>query len=54
MTTRVTFDPNENFEQAGLLVYGDDANYVKANIVHSGGRGLEFLMSSTNRAQVSI
>ena len=31
MTTRLTFDPNENYEQAGLLVYGDDANYVKAD-----------------------
>ena len=31
MTTRLTFNPNENYEQAGLLVYGDDANYVKAD-----------------------
>jgi PKD repeat protein len=50
MTTRVTFDPNENYEQAGLLVYGDDANYVKANIVHAGGRGLEFLREANNVA----
>ena len=50
MTTRVTFNPNENYEQAGLLVYGDDANYVKANIVHAGGRGLEFLREANNVA----
>jgi cytochrome c len=50
MTTRVTFNPNENYEQAGLLVYGDDANYVKANVVHSGGRGLEFLREANNTA----
>jgi PKD repeat protein/glucose/arabinose dehydrogenase len=50
MTTRLTFNPNENFEQAGLLVYGDDANYVKANVVHSGGRGLEFLREANNVA----
>jgi len=43
MTTRMTFNPNENYEQAGLLVYGDDANYVKADLVHAGGRALEFL-----------
>jgi cytochrome c len=43
MTTRMTFNPNENYEQAGLLVYGDDANYVKADLVHSGGRAVEFL-----------
>ena len=46
MTTRLTFDPDENYEQAGLLVYGDDQNYVKADYVHSGGRGLEFLRES--------
>ena len=43
MTTRMTFNPNENYEQAGLLVYGDDANYVKADLVHAGGRAVEFL-----------
>ena len=32
METRLTFNPNENYEQAGLLVYGDDANYVKADL----------------------
>ena len=25
METRLTFNPNENYEQAGLLVYSDDA-----------------------------
>jgi cytochrome c len=50
MTTRLTFDPNENFEQAGLLVYGDDANYVKADYVYANGRGLEFLRESNNTA----
>ena len=43
MTTRMTFDPDENYEQGGLLVYGDDANYVKADLVHAGGRAVEFL-----------
>ena len=50
MTTRLTFNPNENYEQAGLLVYGDDANYVKADYVHAGGRGLEFLREANNVA----
>ena len=48
--TRMTFDPNENYEQAGLLVYGDDANYVKADYVHANGRGLEFLREANNEA----
>jgi cytochrome c len=49
-TTRLTFDPNENYEQAGLLVYGDDANYVKADYVFANGRGLEFLREANNVA----
>ena len=43
-TTRLRFTPNENYEQAGLIVYGDDANYVKGDLVSAGGnRVLEFL-----------
>jgi len=48
--TRLTFDPDENYEQAGLLVYGDDANFVKADYVHANGRGLEFLREANNEA----
>ena len=43
METRLTFNPNENYEQAGLLVYSDDQNYVKADYVFAGNRALEFL-----------
>ena len=50
MTTRLTFNPNENYEQAGLLVYGDDANYVKADYVYANGRGLEFLREANDVA----
>ena len=46
----MTFLPNENFEQAGIVVYGDDANYVKADLVHSSGRVLEFLREVNNVA----
>ncbi len=49
-TTRMTFLPNENYEQAGIVVYGDDANYAKADLVHSGGRVLEFLRETNNTA----
>ncbi|MDA0180072.1 ThuA domain-containing protein [Solirubrobacter phytolaccae] len=50
METRLTFNPNENYEQAGLLVYGDDANYVKADYVYTGSRVLEFLNETNNTA----
>ena len=43
METRLAFNPNENYEQAGLLVYSDDQNYVKADYVFAGNRALEFL-----------
>jgi cytochrome c len=48
-TTRLRFTPNENYEQAGLIVYGDDANYAKADLVSAGGnRVLEFLRETDN------
>ena len=50
METRMTFMPNENYEQAGLLVYGDDTNYVKADLVHANGRAVEFLREVNNAA----
>jgi cytochrome c len=50
METRMTFTPNENYEQAGLLVYNDDTNYVKADLVWSGGRAVEFLRETNNTA----
>jgi cytochrome c len=48
-TTRLRFTPDENFEQAGIVVYGDDANYAKADLVSANGnRVLEFLRESDN------
>ena len=48
--TRLTFNPNENYEQAGLLVYGDDANYVKANMVSRGQRARARVPARDNNA----
>ena len=51
-TTRLRFTPNENYEQAGLIVYGDDANYAKADLVSAGGnRVMEFLRETNNSAE---
>ena len=49
-TTRMRFAPNENYEQAGLVVYGDDANYAKLDLVYANGRALEFLRESNDVA----
>jgi len=32
--TKITFDPDSNFQQAGLLVYSDDDHYVKVGPYH--------------------
>jgi arabinan endo-1,5-alpha-L-arabinosidase len=35
LETKITFDPNANYEQAGLLVYSDDDHYIKVGPFHS-------------------
>ncbi|MGH3005210.1 MAG: ThuA domain-containing protein [Gaiellaceae bacterium] len=42
-TTKVTFDPSTNYQQAGLLVYGDDDNYAKLDLLWAGARRIEFI-----------
>ncbi len=32
--TKLTFDPNNNFQQAGLLIYSDDDHYIKVGPFH--------------------
>ncbi|GHO88388.1 hypothetical protein KSZ_63940 [Dictyobacter formicarum] len=32
--TKMTFDPNTNYQQAGLLVYSDDDHYIKVGVTH--------------------
>jgi len=35
LETKITFDPDTNYEQAGLLVYSDDDHYIKVGPFHS-------------------
>ncbi|MFC0503485.1 ThuA domain-containing protein [Micromonospora costi] len=42
-TTRVTLPVTTNYQQAGLLVYGDDENYAKLDLLYSGSRRVEFI-----------
>ncbi|WP_324650140.1 DUF1349 domain-containing protein [Georgenia sp. H159] len=45
VTTEVTVDPTERFQQAGLLLYADDSNYAKLDLVHgSAGLRLEYIL----------
>ncbi|MFV2017556.1 ThuA domain-containing protein [Micromonospora sp. LOL_023] len=42
-TTKVTLPVTANYQQAGLLLYGDDDNYAKLDVLHSGSRRVEFI-----------
>ncbi|MFF5174899.1 ThuA domain-containing protein [Micromonospora sp. NPDC000089] len=42
-TTKVTLPTTADYQQAGLLVYGDDDNYAKVDLLHSGSRRVEFI-----------
>ncbi|MFY1634308.1 ThuA domain-containing protein [Solwaraspora sp. WMMB335] len=41
--TKVTLPTSANYQQAGLLVYGDDDNYAKLDVLYSGSRRVEFI-----------
>ncbi|MBO4204719.1 ThuA domain-containing protein [Micromonospora echinofusca] len=42
-TTKVNLAAAANYDQAGLLVYGDDDNYAKLDVIWSGSRRVEFI-----------
>ncbi len=43
ITTEMTWDPTQNFQNAGLIVYGDDDNYIKTGMVWNGARNFELI-----------
>ncbi|WP_433529929.1 ThuA domain-containing protein [Micromonospora sp. CA-263727] len=45
-TTKVTLPVTANYQQAGLLVYGDDDNYAKLDLLYNGSRRVEFIRES--------
>ncbi|GAB2627920.1 hypothetical protein Aab01nite_81650 [Paractinoplanes abujensis] len=42
-TTKVTVPVTANYQQAGLIVYGDDDNYAKLDLLYNGSRRAEFI-----------
>ena len=42
-TTKVTLPITANYQQAGLIVYGDDANFAKLDLLFSTTRRVEFI-----------
>ena len=43
VTTQVTVDPTETYQQGGMILYGDDDNYIKLDLVWNGNRAIEFI-----------
>ncbi|MEH1167932.1 ThuA domain-containing protein [Micromonospora sp. CPCC 205539] len=43
VTTRLTLPVTANYQQAGLLVYGDDDNYAKLDLLYADSRRVEFI-----------
>ena len=50
MTTKVTLPVTANYQQAGLLVYGDDDNYAKVDLLYNGSRRVEFIRETAGHA----
>ena len=46
----MTWNPTQNFQNAGLIVYGDDANYVKTGMVWNGARNFELIKETNDTA----
>ncbi|MEV4345024.1 ThuA domain-containing protein [Actinoplanes sp. NPDC049596] len=42
-TTKITLPVTANYQQAGLIVYGDDDNYAKLDLLYNGARTVEFI-----------
>ena len=49
-TTRVTWNPTVNYQNAGLMIYQSDANLIKTGMVWSGGRKFEAFKELNNSA----
>ncbi|WP_434741725.1 ThuA domain-containing protein [Micromonospora sp. SH-82] len=43
VTTKVTVPTTADYQQAGLIVYGDDDNYAKLDLLYGGNRRVEFI-----------
>ncbi|MEV8513509.1 ThuA domain-containing protein [Dactylosporangium sp. NPDC051484] len=45
-TTKVTLPAAANYQQAGLILYGDDDNYAKVDLLFATSRKIEFIRES--------
>ena len=47
-TARMTWSPTVNFQNAGLVIYTDDANWIKSGMVWANGRAFEAFKELNN------
>ena len=50
-TTKMNFNPTANYQKAGLLVYGDDDNWLSSNLVFAGTKRFEFLRETNGNVR---
>ena len=50
ITTEMTWEPTQNFQNAGLVVYVDDDNYIKTGMVWNGARNFELIKETSGGA----
>jgi len=43
ITTELSWNPTQNYQNAGLMVYEDDDNYIKTGMVWNGSRNFELI-----------
>ncbi|WP_051961643.1 DUF1349 domain-containing protein [Methylobacter sp. BBA5.1] len=46
ITLNLSFAPTDNYQQAGLLLYQDDDNYIQVTRIYNGGNHFEFVYES--------
>ena len=51
-TTKVTAEPNENYQQAGLRLYSDNDNWASVHLISANGqRDIEFIYENAGNAR---
>jgi beta-xylosidase len=50
LETKIEFSPTDNYQQAGLIVYRDDDNYVRLSMVYNEGNKIELIREAGGAA----
>ena len=50
MTVEMTWNPTQDFQNAGMIIYDDDDNYIKTGMVWNGSRNFELIKEAGGSA----